>query len=138
MTLEGRLPGERFLEDNPPRFGAVMSFVSRSHSLVLVDARVEKPNYIIAKLLNKIARSFKINRKELKKVTLVEGEMRWLQYTFRKGAGGGFFYVTRQENVFVYVLIYNFSYDALANDMPFVDRYIQELQLVNDEQGTPP
>ncbi|MBV6492577.1 MAG: hypothetical protein LDLANPLL_00572 [Turneriella sp.] len=109
-----------------------MSFVSRAHSIVLVNAQHEKKDYTIAKLLNKIAKSLKIKRKNLEKLSFVDGNMRWLQYTYRKKAGGGFLYITRHEDVFVYVLIFNFNYSALANDLPFIERYIQELSIESD------
>jgi hypothetical protein len=133
VTLEGRLPGERFREDNPPRFGALMSFVSKVDSVVVVHAKVEKPDYTVAKQLEKIAKGFKIKPSALEKVALVEGTMRWLQYTFRKKEAGGFVYVTRKENRFIYLVIFNLRYDVLSRDMPYIDRYIKQLNLKETE-----
>lgn len=129
LTLEGRLPGEYFREDNPPRFGAVMSFVSRVESTILLHVRSEKPEFTIAKQLGRIARGLKIKPEELQKTRLIEGEMRWLQYTFRKKSGGGYVYITRQQNRFIYLIIFNLQYDALPRDIPHIDRYIQQLQI---------
>lgn len=135
MTLEGRLPGEYFREDNPPRFGAIMSFTSRVDSSILLHVRSEKPEFTIAKQLARIARGLKIKPAELEKTRLIEGEMRWLQYTFRKKSGGGFVYITRQENRYIYLVIFNMRYEALPRDLPHIDRYIQQLQIkeTNDE-----
>lgn len=135
LTLEGRLPGEYFREDNPPRFGAVMSFVSRVESTILLHVRSEKPEFTIAKQLGRIAHGLKIKPAELEKTRLIEGEMRWLQYTFRKKSGGGYVYITRQGNRFIYLLIFNMQYEALPRDLPHIDRYIQQLQIkeTNDE-----
>jgi len=132
VTLEGRLPGERFREDNPPRFGALMSFVSRVDSIVVVHAKIEKPEFTLARQLEKIAKGFKIKFSALEKVALIEGTMRWLQYTFHKKDGGGFIYITRQENRFVYLVIYNLRYDSLWRDLPYIERYIKQLQLKED------
>lgn len=123
------MPGEYFREDNPPRFGAVMSFVSRVESTILLHVRNEKPEFTIAKQLGRIARGLKIKPEELQKTRLIEGEMRWLQYTFRKKSGGGYVYITRQQNRFIYLIIFNMQYDALPRDIPHIDRYIQQLQI---------
>lgn len=123
------MPGEYFREDNPPRFGAVMSFVSRVESTILLHVRSEKPEFTIAKQLGRIARGLKIKPEELQKTRLIEGEMRWLQYTFRKKSGGGYVYITRQQNRFIYLIIFNMQYDALPRDIPHIDRYIQQLQI---------
>lgn len=123
------MPGEYFREDNPPRFGAVMSFVSRVESTILLHVRSEKPEFTIAKQLGRIARGLKIKPEELQKTRLIEGEMRWLQYTFRKKSGGGYVYITRQQNRFIYLIIFNLQYDALPRDIPHIDRYIQQLQI---------
>lgn len=123
------MPGEYFREDNPPRFGAVMSFVSRVESTILLHVRNEKPEFTIAKQLGRIARGLKIKPEELQKTRLIEGEMRWLQYTFRKKSGGGYVYITRQQNRFIYLIIFNLQYDALPRDIPHIDRYIQQLQI---------
>lgn len=135
LTLEGRLPGDYFREDNPPRFGAVMSFVSRLESTILLHVISEKPEFTIAKQLGRIARGLKIRPEELEKTRLIEGELRWLQYTFHKKKGGGFVYITRRENRFIYLVIFNMQYEALSRDLPHIDRYIQQLQIkeTNDE-----
>jgi hypothetical protein len=135
LTLEGRLPGEHFREDNPPRFGAVMSFVSQSDSVVVLHTKAEKPEFTIAKQLARIAQGFKIKPGALEKVGLVEGNLRWLEYTFRKKSGGGILYITRQQNRFIYLVIFNLQYEVLNRDLPYINRYIKQLQLkeTNDE-----
>ena len=59
VEITGRLPGSQFREDNPPRFGAVMSLVSRVDSVVVLHAVVNKPRLTIADQLTHIAKGFK-------------------------------------------------------------------------------
>ena len=106
-----------------------MSFVSRVDSVIIVQAKVERPETTIAMQLERIARGFKVKPAALEKTRLIEGTMRWLQYTFKKKEGGGFIYITRRENRFIYLVIFNLQYDALSRDLPYIDRYIQELDL---------
>ncbi len=106
-----------------------MSFVSKIDSVVVVHAKIEKPDYTVAKQLEKIAKGFKIKPSALEKVSLIEGTMRWLQYKFRKKEAGGFVYITRQENRFIYLVIFNLRYETLSRDLPYIDRYIKQLQL---------
>lgn len=129
VTLEGRLPGEFFREDNPPRFGALMSFHSSSDSLVVLHAVNNGANFTVALQLEKIAKGFKVPAKSLEKLGVIEGSLRWLQYSFRKKNGGGFIYITRSENTIIYLVIFNLKYDALARDLPYIDRYIKLLQV---------
>jgi len=136
VSLEGRLPGEFFREDNPPRYGAQMSFISRRGATVMLHAVTVSPEFTVAKQLEKIARGFKIKTAALKKTGLIEGSMRWLQYTFNKKNGGGFIYITRYENLIVYVILFNLNYDALSGDLPYIDRYVKELRL--SETGAAP
>jgi len=135
IEITGRLPGSQFREDNPPRFGAVMSLVSRVDSVVVLHAVVNKPRLTIADQLKHIAKGFKLPVKALTKLDMVEGTHRWLQYSFRKKNGGGFVYITRVENDFVYLVIFNLSFGALANDLPYIDRYIQQLGLKNEAES---
>jgi hypothetical protein len=129
VEIEGRLPGSQFREDNPPRYGAVMSFVSRADSVVLLHAVVNTPSLSIANQLKKIAKGFKIKPSAVVKIQLIDGTHRWLQYSFRKQNGGGFIYITRIDDDIVYLVVFNLLFDALANDLPYLDRYIQQLSL---------
>ncbi len=129
LTLEGRLPGEYFREDNPPRFGAVMSFHSTSDSLVMLHTVNKGSDYTVAEQLTKIAKGFKLPAKALQKMGVIEGNLRWLQYSFRKKDGGGFVYITRSHDSIVYLVIYNLQYDALARDLPYIDRDLKLLQV---------
>lgn len=133
VTIEGRLPGEHFREDNPPRFGALMSFVSSSDSIIVLHLKAVKPGYKIAEELKKISSGFKIRPSMLEKLGLIEGTMRWLQYTFHKKNGGGFVYITRHHDWIAYLVIFNLNYETLSNDLPFVDRYIKQLQINESE-----
>ena len=135
IEITGRLPGSQFREDNPPRFGAVMSLVSRVDSVVVLHAVVNKPRLTIADQLKQIAKGFKLPVKALTKLDMIEGTHRWLQYSFRKKNGGGFVYITRVENDFIYLVIFNLSFDALANDLPYIDRYVQQLGLKNQAES---
>lgn len=135
VEITGRLPGSQFREDNPPRFGAVMSLVSRVDSVVVLHAVVNKPRLTIADQLKQIAKGFKLPVKALTKLDMIEGTHRWLQYSFRKKNGGGFVYITRVENDFIYLVIFNLSFDALANDLPYIDRYVQQLGLKNQAES---
>lgn len=135
IEITGRLPGSQFREDNPPRFGAVMSLVSRVDSVVVLHAVVNKPRLTIANQLKQIAKGFKLPVKALTKLDMIEGTHRWLQYSFRKKNGGGFVYITRVENDFIYLVIFNLSFDALANDLPYIDRYVQQLGLKNEAES---
>jgi hypothetical protein len=129
VTLEGRLPGEFFREDNPPRFGAVMSFHSSSDSLVVLHAVNNGEKFTVAQQLTKIAKGFKVPAKSLEKLGMIEGSLRWLQYAFHKKDGGGFIYITRSENTIIYLVIFNLKYDALARDLPYIDRYVKMLHV---------
>lgn len=129
ITLEGRLPGDFFREDNPPRFGAVMSFHSHADSLVVLHTVNKGSDFTVAQQLEKIARGFKLPAKALEKMGVIEGNLRWLQYSFRKKAGGGFIYITRSHETIIYLVIFNLKYDALARDLPYIDRYIKQLQV---------
>jgi len=129
IEISGRLPGSQFREDNPPRFGAVMSLVSRVDSLVVLHAVVNKPGNTIAQQLKRIAAGFKVAPKSLTKHDMIEGAHRWLQYSFEKKQGGGFIYITRTGDTIVYLVIFNLTYDALSIDLPYIDRYIQQLVL---------
>lgn len=129
LTLEGRLPGEYFREDNPARFGALMSFHSYSDSIVVLHTVNKGARYTIAQQLEKIARGFKVPVKSLEKIGLIEGPMRWLQYSFHKKGGGGFVYITRTENTILYLVIFNLHFEALARDLPYVDRYLKNLRV---------
>lgn len=129
ITLEGRLPGEFFREDNPPRFGAVMSLHSNADSLVVLHAVNHGENFTVSQQLAKIAKGFKLPPKALEKTGVIEGNLRWLQYSFRKKAGGGFVYITRTGDTIVYLVIFNLHYDALARDLPYIDRYVKILQV---------
>lgn len=131
VTIAGRLPGEFFREDNPPRYGALMSFVSSADSVIVLHLKSVKPEYTISQELKKISNGFKVRPAALEKLGLVEGTMRWLQYTFHKKTGGGFIYITRHQNWIVYLVIFNLKYDTLARDLPYIDRYIRQLQ-IND------
>lgn len=131
LTLEGRLPGEFFREDNPPRFGAVMSLHSQADSLVVLHTVTHGEDYTVAQQLAKIAKGFKLAPKALQKTGIIEGNLRWLQYSFRKKNGGGFVYITRWHDTIVYLVIFNLQYDALARDLPYIDRYVKIL-LVRD------
>jgi len=136
IEITGRLPGNQFREDNPPRFGAVMSLVSRVDSLVVLHAVVNKPEITIADQLKRIAKGFRLPVKALQKLDMIEGTHRWLQYSFHKKEGGGFVYITRIENDIIYLVIYNLRFEALSNDLPYIDRYIQQLGL-NKETDSP-
>jgi hypothetical protein len=127
------LPGEHFREDNPPRFGALMSFVSSADSIIVLHLKAIKNNYTIAHELKKIATGFKIKPAAMEKIGLVEGNMRWLQYTFHKQSGGGFVYITRREDWIVYLVIFNLKYDTLSRDLPYIDRYVKQLQITDGE-----
>lgn len=129
LTLEGRLPGEFFREDNPPRFGAVMSFHSNADSLVVLHTVNKGSEYTVAQQLGKIARGFKLPAKALEKMGIIEGNLRWLQYSFKKKAGGGFVYITRSRETIIYLVIFNLQYGALARDLPYIDRYVKLLQV---------
>lgn len=129
LTIEGRLPGELFREDNPPRFGAVMSFHSTGDSLVVLHTVNNGPNFSVAQQLAKIAKGFKLSTKALEKIGILEGNLRWLQYTFRKKSGGGFVYITRSKDTIIYLVVFNLHYDALSRDLPYVDRYLKTLRI---------
>ncbi len=129
ITLEGRLPGEFFREDNPPRFGAVMSFHSNGDSLVVLHTVNKGTQYTVAQQLAKIARGFKLPSKALEKMGIIEGNLRWLQYSFKKKSGGGFVYITRSRETIIYLVIFNLQYSALARDLPYIDRYLKQLQI---------
>jgi len=130
LEIEGRLPGEFFREDNPARFGAQMSLVSTNDSVVLLHAIAVKPSFTIAEQLKKIARGFKIPPSTLKKQDLIEGNFRWLQYSFtKKNSTGGFVYITRHENWIVYLVIFNIHADRIASDLPYIERYVKQLNL---------
>lgn len=133
LTLEGRLPGEFFREDNPPRFGALISFNSTSNSVVVLHAVNHGPDYSVAAQLAKIAKGFKVPQKTLTKIGAIEGHERWLQYTFRKQKGGGVIYVTRSRDTIIYLVIFNLKYDALSHDLPYIDRYLKILQVRENE-----
>lgn len=132
IALEGRLPGEQFREDNPPRYGAVMSFVSAADSVVMLHAKAVTAGDSIAGQLQRITKGFKVPAASLEKLGLIEGNTRWLQYTFRKQRGGGFIYITRQNNWIVYLVVFNLRYDTLSIDLPSIDRYIRQL-VINDK-----
>lgn len=129
LVVEGRLPGDQFREDNPPRYGALMSFTSKADSAILLHGREVKTRYTIAQELRRIARSLKIPFSSLDKLDLLDGETRWLQYTFRKGEGGGFLYITRRDNWIVYLLVFNLRYEHLSRELPYVDRYLRQLKI---------
>jgi hypothetical protein len=131
IEISGRLPGSQFREDNPPRFGAVMSLVSRVDSVVVLHAVINQPGNTIAAQLKQIAKGFKISPKALTKLDMVEGAHRWLQYSFHKKQGGGFIYITRTGDTIVYLVIFNLRFDALSIDLPYIDRYIQQLTLAD-------
>lgn len=133
IVVEGRLPGEYFREDNPPRFGALMSFTSSADSAILLHGREVAPTYTIAQELKRITKSLKVPRPSLEKLGMLEGETRWLQYTFRKGEGGGFLYVTRRENWILYLLVFNLRYDRLSRELPYVDRYLRQLKITGTQ-----
>lgn len=133
LVVEGRLPGERFREDNPPRFGALMSFTSLADSAVFLHGREVRPDYTIAQELKRIAKSLKLPTAALERAGLVEGEVRWLQYTFRKKDGGGFLYITRRDNWIFYLVIFNLRYERLSADLPDIERYLQKLRIGDAE-----
>lgn len=109
-----------------------MSFVSVSDSVIVMRINAIKPDHTIAHELKKIAQGFKLKVSALEKVGLVEGTMRWLQYTFHKKAGGGFIYITRRENWVVYLVIFNLKYETISMDLPYIDRYVKQLQLTDE------
>lgn len=129
ITVEGRLPGEYFREDNPPRFGALMSFISTADSAVFLHGRAVTEDFTIAQELRRIMKGFKVPYQNLEKIGLLEGETRWLQYTFRKKSGGGFLYITRRDNWILYLVIFNLKYNRLSRELPFVDRYLRQLKI---------
>jgi hypothetical protein len=129
IVVEGRLPGEHFREDNPPRFGALMSFTSSADSVVFLHGREVAPHYTIAQELRRITKGLKLPHTSLEKIGMLEGETRWLQYTFRKGEGGGFLYVTRRENWILYLLVFNLQYERLSRDLPYLHRYLRQLKI---------
>lgn len=136
IVVEGRLPGDQFREDNPPRFGALMSFTSSADSAVFLHGREVAPHYTIAQELRRITKSLKVPHKSLERLGMLEGETRWLQYTFRKGEGGGFLYVTRLENWIIYLLVFNLKYDRLSRELPFLDRYLRQLKITDGQRLT--
>ncbi|GAB4422962.1 MAG: hypothetical protein OHK0011_02530 [Turneriella sp.] len=137
LVVESRLPGEHFREDNPPRFGALMSFTSSAASAVFLHGREVAPQYTIAQELRRITKSLKVPHASLQKIGMLEGETRWLQYTFRKGEGGGFLYVTRRENWILYLLVFNLKYDRLSRELPYVDRYLRQLKITDAPKTKP-
>ena len=132
LTLEGRLPGDQFKEDNPPRFGALMSFQSRSNAMVALHAVNRGADYAIAQQLARIERGFKLPAGALKKTDRLDGALRWLQYEFLKKPGKGIVYITRSGNTILYLLIYNAKPGALAYDLPYIERYLRVLQVKED------
>ena len=134
IVVEGRLPGDQFREDNPPRFGALMSFTSNADSAVLLHGREVAPAYTIAQELKRITKGLKVPHASLQKLDMLEGETRWLQYTFRKGKGGGFLYVTRRENWILYLLVFNLRYERLSRELPYIDRYLRQLKIGDAQQ----
>lgn len=134
IELQGRLPGEQFREDNPPRYGAVMSFVSAADSVVMLHAKDAAANFAIADQLKRIAKGFKVPATALEKLGLVEGNTRWLQYSFRKQRGGGYIYITRKDQWIVYLVIFNLRYETLSIDLPYIDRYIRQLVIAADPE----
>lgn len=131
LTIEGRLPGDLFREDNPPRFGAIMSLHSTADSLIVLHAVNHGSSYTVAQQLTKIAKGFKVSPKALDKIGVLEGNMRWLQYSFRKKTGGGFVYITRSQDTIIYLVVFNLQYDALSRDLPYVDRYLKILRITD-------
>lgn len=129
LVIEGRLPGERFREDNPPRFGALMSFTSLADSAVFLHGREVRPDYTIAQELKRIAKSLKLSTSAIERAGFVEGETRWLQYTFRKKDSGGFLYITRRDNWIFYLIIFNVRYARLSADLPEIERYLRQLRI---------
>lgn len=129
IVVEGRLPGDRFKEDNPPRFGALMSFTSSADSAVLLHGRLVAADHTIAKELKRITTSLKVPHRTLEKIGILDGETRWLQYSFRKGEGGGFLYVTRRQNWIVYLLVFNLRFDRVALELPYIERYLKQLKI---------
>lgn len=127
ITITGRLPGNRFKEDNPPRFGATMSFLSKADSVVWLQVRHVQPNDSIADELKRIAKGLKLKNHALIKLGLVEGTNRWLQYSFKKARGGGFIFITRKDNWIIYLVIFNLNGSTLSVDMPYIERYVKEL-----------
>lgn len=110
-----------------------MSFTSSADSAILLHGREVAPTYTIAQELKRITKSLKVPRPSLEKLGMLEGETRWLQYTFRKGEGGGFLYVTRRENWILYLLVFNLRYDRLSRELPYVDRYLRQLKITGTQ-----
>lgn len=110
-----------------------MSFVSSGDSIIVLHLKVVKPEYTIAQELKKIAAGFKIKPAAIEKLGLIEGSTRWLQYTFHKKAGGGFLYITRHQDWIAYIVIFNLRYDTLSHDLPYIERYIRQLQISDVE-----
>lgn len=114
-----------------------MSFTSSADSAVFLHGREVAPQYTIAQELRRITRSLKVPHTSLEKLGILEGETRWLQYTFRKGEGGGFLYVTRRENWILYLLVFNLKYDRLSRELPYLDRYLRQLKITDAPTTTP-
>lgn len=106
-----------------------MSFHSHADSLVVLHTINKGSGYTVAQQLEKIARGFKLPAKALEKMGIIEGNLRWLQYSFKKKTGGGFVYITRSRDTIIYLVIFNLQYGALARDLPYVDRYVKQLQV---------
>ena len=106
-----------------------MSFHSTGDSLVVLHTVNNGASFTVAQQLAKIARGFKLPVKALEKIGMLEGNLRWLQYSFRKKGGGGFVYITRSQDTIIYLVIFNLHYDALSRDLPYIDRYLKILQV---------
>lgn len=111
-----------------------MSFVSAADSVVMLHAKDAAANFAIADQLKRIAKGFKVPATALEKLGLVEGNTRWLQYSFRKQRGGGYIYITRKDQWIVYLVIFNLRYETLSIDLPYIDRYIRQLVIAADPE----
>ncbi|MCX7633577.1 MAG: hypothetical protein N2Z22_09630 [Turneriella sp.] len=127
ITVEGRLPGEFFDEDNPPRFGSIMSFSSRSGSTLLLYTRKVQPEYTIAAELQRLRKSMKF--KTFSKDGILEGEIRWLRYAYLKEEGAGWIFITRRDNWLVYLIVFNPHREFLAAELPWIERYLRQLKI---------
>lgn len=130
--LQGKLPGERWVEHNPPRYGALQSFELRISTGAFFFLSRGQKEVTLKEQLNKLIKARKASPKEIKQEENLPGEnLIWLRYTISQKNGITRFYLTKtdDQNVF-WVIFFANSAENFAIYAPDIHSFVKNLDYV--------
>lgn len=127
--LAGKLPGKRWLEHNPPQYGALQSFELRNSSQAFFFLTKGQTNISLKEQLAKLIKLRKAKASEIMQEENLVGEgLIWLRYTVSQPSGVTRLYLTKTDDANVFWIIYFAKTDeAFALYAPDVQYFVRNL-----------